>query len=88
MEIRGLPGGFAPPTDTVSGPEVPQQEFLKLLVAQLKYQDPLSPQDGAAFVAQLAQFAALEQVDLSEVVLEQGQEVYTKLPPDRDTDED
>lgn len=34
------------------------------------------------------EFAALEQVDLSEVVLEEGQEVYTKLPPDRDTDED
>ena len=34
------------------------------------------------------EFAALEQVDLSEVVLEEGQEVYTRLPPDRDTDED
>jgi flagellar basal-body rod modification protein FlgD len=38
-----------------------QQTFLTLLVAQLKYQDPLQPQDGTAFVTQLAQFTSLEQ---------------------------
>lgn len=38
------------------------ETFLKLLVAQLKNQDPLNPQDGAAFVAQLAQFNSLEQL--------------------------
>lgn len=36
--------------------------FMKLLVAQLKNQDPLQPQDGAQFVAQLAQFNSLEQL--------------------------
>ena len=39
-----------------------KDEFLQLLVAQLSYQDPLNPQDGAAFVAQLAQFSSLEQL--------------------------
>lgn len=37
-----------------------KQEFLKLLVAQLKNQDPMKPVDNQEFVAQLAQFAALE----------------------------
>jgi flagellar basal-body rod modification protein FlgD len=35
--------------------------FLKLLIEQLKNQDPLKPQDDSAFVAQLAQFSGLEQ---------------------------
>ena len=35
--------------------------FLQLLVAQLKYQDPTSPQDPTQFVGELAQFSQLEQ---------------------------
>ncbi len=38
-----------------------ENTFLQLLVAQLKNQDPESPQDGTQFVAQLAQFSSLEQ---------------------------
>jgi flagellar basal-body rod modification protein FlgD len=37
--------------------------FLKLLVAQLKYQNPLSPTDGAEFMAQTAQFTVVEKLD-------------------------
>ncbi len=33
--------------------------FLQLLVAQLKYQDPLNPVDGTTFVTQLAEFQQL-----------------------------
>jgi flagellar basal-body rod modification protein FlgD len=40
---------------------VSEQTFLQLLVAQLQNQDPTQPQDGAQFVAQLAQFSSLEQ---------------------------
>ena len=37
--------------------------FLKLLVAQLQYQDPLNPQSDTEFVSQLAQMTSLQQVD-------------------------
>lgn len=39
-----------------------RDEFLNLLVAQMKHQDPLKPQDGSEFAAQLAQFSSLEQL--------------------------
>jgi flagellar hook assembly protein FlgD len=49
-------------TTTTQSNNVDKDAFLKLLVEQLKNQDPLAPQDGAAFVAQLAQFNSLEQL--------------------------
>ncbi len=36
--------------------------FLQLMVTQMRYQDPLQPQDNSQFLAQLAQFTALEQM--------------------------
>jgi flagellar basal-body rod modification protein FlgD len=38
-----------------------KDEFLKLFMAQLEHQDPLSPKTGADMVAQLAQFSSVEQ---------------------------
>jgi flagellar basal-body rod modification protein FlgD len=36
--------------------------FLKLLVAQMRYQDPMNPTDSSQFLAQSAQFTALEKM--------------------------
>ncbi len=41
---------------------VGKDQFLQLLVAQMKHQDPLNPMDGTDFTAQLAQFSSLEQL--------------------------
>ena len=42
--------------------ENPKETFLKLLVAQLEHQNPLSPMDNMQFTQQLAQFTSLEQL--------------------------
>lgn len=50
-------------TDAVqAGGNMGKQEFLQLLITQLKYQDPLNPSDPEDFAAQLAQFTSLEQL--------------------------
>lgn len=56
--------------------QVDKMSYLKLIVAQLKNQNPLDPMDNAQFLTQLAQFNTLEQMQglndrLAEVV--QGQ---------------
>lgn len=43
-----------------AGDELGQTQFLELMLAQLRNQDPLDPADNEAFVAQLAQFSTLE----------------------------
>ena len=56
--------------------------FMTLLVAQLKNQDPLAPQDGTAFVAQLAQFNSLDQLV---GIRESMQQLITTIKQGQDT---
>jgi len=48
--------------DKTSNSEMGQQEFLQLLVAQMRNQDPINPLDSKEFAAQLAQFNSVEQL--------------------------
>lgn len=59
------PSGTTTTTDaTPVGPggKLGKNEFLKLLVTQLRYQDPMNPLQGEQMAAQLAQFSSLEQL--------------------------
>ncbi|MCL2620102.1 MAG: hypothetical protein FWD97_04115 [Defluviitaleaceae bacterium] len=42
--------------------ELDRNAFLNLLMTQLRHQDPLNPMDDRDFIAQLAQFSSLEQM--------------------------
>lgn len=52
------PGSAGTPSDPMG-----RDTFLKLMVAQLRNQDPMNPQDSAEFLAQTAQFTSLEKLD-------------------------
>ncbi len=41
--------------------QLSQNDFIKLFMSQLTYQDPLEPVDNSQFLAQLAQFSSVEQ---------------------------
>ena len=65
MPIAGITDGYG----TVIGQaerdyaEISKIDFMALLVAQIKNQDPMSPMDNAEFTSQITQFTMLEEMD-------------------------
>ena len=49
-------------SDSNNDPAATKEEFISLLVAQLKNQDPLNPTDGTQFLSQLTEINSLEQL--------------------------
>ncbi len=65
--MTAIPPVFGPESGSVAsslnpGGQLGKEEFLSLLVTQLRYQDPLNPTDPTQFTSQLAEFSALEQL--------------------------
>jgi flagellar basal-body rod modification protein FlgD len=52
--------GVADPALRLPQKMLGQQDFMKLLAVQFQMQDPMKPMEDTAFIAQTAQFAALE----------------------------
>jgi flagellar basal-body rod modification protein FlgD len=54
--------GFSAVSPSTTAAAEDKQMFLELMVAQLRYQDPLNPTDSSQMLAQSAQFTALEKM--------------------------
>lgn len=72
-------------TSKTSNDGMDKDSFLQLLVAQMKYQDPLQPTSNTEYISQYAQFSQVEQmqnmagsVELQRASSLVGQEVYVK----------
>jgi flagellar basal-body rod modification protein FlgD len=76
-----LPSTSAPTLPTVKDDPLGRNAFLNLLVTQLQHQDPTQPQADGEFLAQLAQFSTLEQLQQMNAKLDALTGLLTGLPP-------
>lgn len=60
--IMDLYGQDSKKDSKVGGSDLGKDAFLNLLVTQMRYQDPLNPTSDKDFLAQMAQFTSLEQM--------------------------
>jgi flagellar basal-body rod modification protein FlgD len=65
MQVSGLGSDSSSlaSVNPYAGQELDQAAFMELLVTQLENQDPLEPMNNENFIAQLASFSSLEQLE-------------------------
>ena len=88
MDISGLTTETStyPLTDQASSSDnLGKDAFMELLVTQMKNQDPMNPQSNEDFIAQLASFSSLEQMEqmnenlLGMAILEESNALLSQL---------
>lgn len=71
--LNGLVGRLPTTLETQAAPgEIDKNGFLKLLIEQMKNQDPMNPMDSQEYASSLAQFTQLEEMQNLNTVTEQG----------------
>lgn len=63
MRVNAYEGNIEVQSTSSNEKDLGKNDFFKILSAQLQFQDPLSGGDNSEYVAQLAQFSALEQME-------------------------
>ncbi len=72
MPVQGITNGYGPVIGQpeTSAADISRMDFMTLLVAQIRNQDPMSPMDNAEFTSQLTQFTMLEEMESMNLKLE------------------
>ena len=83
MSTSSIMSAINAATDSTTGKKktdaLGRDAFLNLLVTQLQHQDPTAPQADGEFLAQLAQFSSLEQLQQVNTTLGQIAQFFTAV---------
>ena len=63
MSVNGITTQYTSVNQVEENSGLGKNDFLNILAAQLQYQDPMEGGDNSEYVAQLAQFSSLEQME-------------------------
>lgn len=75
MQVAGTSGvgkTSTQPIDAASKNSLGKDDFLKLLITELRYQDALNPMNDREFMGQMAQMSSLEQMQNLNKTVEEG----------------